>query len=188
MDTEEKKITESGTDNLLDTVLLGMSSKDSKKEISELGKVVKDRLENLINLDNLLCNGVEDICCVVIHISKLFKEKGEEELGKKFVQMQKNFIDTIIEQLKTLKLICEEKYFDEEKYIGEYLSQLNVICRQLGLYKKLIPIVDDKADTAVNNYSNLILIKPFTDDTDDTEQLSSFNENFFKEILKKYIK
>jgi hypothetical protein len=144
MDTEEKKITESGTDNLLDTVLLGMSSIDSKKEISELGKVVKDRLENLINLDKLLCNGVEDMCCVVIHISKLFKEKGKEELGKKFVEMQKNFIDTIIEQLKTLKLICEEKYFDEEKYIGEYLSQLNVICRQLGLYKKLIPIVDDK--------------------------------------------
>ena len=54
MDTEEKKITESGTDNLLDTVLLGMSSIDSKKEISELGKVVKDRLENLINLDKLL--------------------------------------------------------------------------------------------------------------------------------------
>ena len=125
----------------LDTVLLSISSKVPQKQINNLGIVVKDRLENLINLDNLLCNGVEDICSVVIHISKLFKNK---DIGKEFVEMQKNCIDTIIEQLKTLKLKCEEKYFDEEKYIGEYLSQLKVICRQLKRYKELIPNVDDK--------------------------------------------
>jgi hypothetical protein len=135
----EKKINESGTDNLLDTVLLGFSSKDSEEKITELGISVKDKLENLINLDKLLCNGVEDICTVVIHISKLFKNK---DVGKKFVEMQKKCIDIIIEQLKALKLKCEEKYFDEEKYIGEYLLQLKVICRQLKLYGKLIPIVD----------------------------------------------
>ena len=32
-------------------------------------------------------------------------------------------------------------------------------------------IVDDIRETAVNNYGNLILIKPFTDNTDDTELL-----------------
>lgn len=128
-------------DNLLDTVLLGLSSKESEEKISELGISVKDKLENLIDLDNLLCNGVEDICSVVIHISKLFKNK-EEKVGKQFIEMQKIYIDTIIEQLKTLKLKCEEKYFDEEKYIGEYLLQLKVICRILKRYGILIPIVD----------------------------------------------
>jgi len=34
-----------------------------------------------------------------------------------------------------------------------------------------ILIVDDIRETAVNNYGNLILIKPFTDNTDDTELL-----------------
>lgn len=128
-------------DNLLDTVLLGLSSKESEEKITELGTSVKDKLENLINLDNLLCNGVEDICSVVIHISKLFKNK-EEKVGKQFIEMQKIYIDTIIEQLKTLKLKCEEKYFDEEKYFGEYLLQLKVICRILKRYGILIPIVD----------------------------------------------
>ena len=32
-------------------------------------------------------------------------------------------------------------------------------------------IVDDKSETAVNNYGNLIQIKPFTDDLNDTELL-----------------
>ena len=120
--------------NPLDTVLLGLSSKDSEEKITELGKSVKDKLENLIDLDNLLCNGVEDICSVVIHISKLLEEK----VGKQFIKMQKIYIDDIIEQLKTLKLKCEEEYFDEEKYIGEYLLQLKVICRTLKNYGRLI--------------------------------------------------
>lgn len=126
--------------NTLDTVLLSMSSKESQEKINELGNSFKDKLENLINLDNLLCNGVDDICNVIIHISKLFKT----EVGKEFIKMQKKYIDNIIEQLKTLKLKCEEKYFDEEKYIGEYLLQLKVICRVLKNYRILIPIVDDK--------------------------------------------
>jgi len=123
----------------LDTVLLSISSKVKQEQINNLGISVKDKLENLINLDKLLCDGVEDICTVVIHISKLFENK---DVGKKFVEMQKKCIDIIIEQLKALKLKCEEKYFDEEKYIGEYLLQLKVICRTLKLYGKLIPIVN----------------------------------------------
>ena len=129
--------------NTLDTVLLSMSSKESQEKINELGNSVKDKLENL-NLDNLLCNGVDDICNVIIHISKLFKDKEQKEAGKEFIKIQKKYIDNIIEQLKTLKLKCEEKYFDEEKYIGEYLLQLKVICRVLKNYKNLIPIVEDK--------------------------------------------
>ena len=129
--------------NTLDTVLLSMSSKESQEKINELGNSVKDKLENL-NLDNLLCNGVDDICNVIIHISKLFKDKEQKEAGKEFIKIQKKYIDNIIEQLKTLKLKCEEKYFDEEKYIGEYLLQLKVICRVLKNYKNLIPIVKDK--------------------------------------------
>ena len=129
--------------NTLDTVLLSMSSKESQEKINELGNSVKDKLENL-NLDNLLCNGVDDICNVIIHISKLFKDKEQKEAGKEFIKIQKKYIDNIIEQLKTLKLKCEEKYFDEEKYIGKYLLQLKVICRVLKNYENLIPIVKDK--------------------------------------------
>ena len=66
--------------NTLDTVLLSMSSKESQEKINELGNSVKDKLENL-NLDNLLCNGVDDICNVIIHISKLFKDKEQKEAG-----------------------------------------------------------------------------------------------------------
>lgn len=43
--------------------------------------------------------------------------------------------------------------------------------RKKGYDLDQVLIVDDVQKTAVNNYGNLILIKPFTDDTQDTELL-----------------
>jgi len=58
--------------------------------------------------------------------------------------------------------------YDYSDYYG--IKNLNKL-KKKGYDLNQVLIVDDKADTAVNNYSNLILIKPFTDDTDDTELL-----------------
>ena len=58
--------------------------------------------------------------------------------------------------------------YDYSDYYG--VKNLNKL-KKKGYDLNKVLIVDDKADTAVNNYSNLILIKPFTDDTDDTELL-----------------
>jgi RNA polymerase II subunit A small phosphatase-like protein len=43
--------------------------------------------------------------------------------------------------------------------------------RKRGYDLNKVLIVDDIVETAVNNYGNLIQIKTFTDDTDDTELL-----------------
>jgi hypothetical protein len=153
----------------LDTVLLSISSKVPQKQINNLGIVVKDRLENLINLDNLLCNGVEDMCTVLLHISKLF----EKNVGEKFVKTQIKYIDNIIEQLKTLKLKCGEEMLDEEKYIGEYLQQLKVICRTLKFYGKLIPIKKEEFEEKYNKIN-----KSFD------REINNLNE-IYEECLKK---
>jgi RNA polymerase II subunit A small phosphatase-like protein len=58
--------------------------------------------------------------------------------------------------------------YDYSDYYG--VKNLNKL-KKKGYDLNQVLIVDDKAGTAVNNYSNLILIKPFTDDNDDTELL-----------------
>lgn len=58
--------------------------------------------------------------------------------------------------------------YDYSDYYG--VKNLNKL-RKKGYDLDRVIIVDDKSETAVNNYSNLIQIKPFTDDVNDTELL-----------------
>ena len=57
---------------------------------------------------------------------------------------------------------------DYSDYYG--VKNLNKL-KKSGYDLDRVLIVDDIRETAVNNYGNLILIKPFTDNTDDTELL-----------------
>lgn len=64
---------------------------------------------------------------------------------------------------------CTVKYsLDYSNYYG--VKNLNKL-KKGGYDLDRILIVDDIRETAINNYGNLILIKPFTDNTDDTELL-----------------
>lgn len=58
--------------------------------------------------------------------------------------------------------------YDYSDYYG--VKNLNKL-KKKGYDLNRVLILDDKAETAVNNYSNLIQIKPFTDDNNDTELL-----------------
>lgn len=58
--------------------------------------------------------------------------------------------------------------FDYSDYYG--VKNLNKL-KKKGYDLDRVLIIDDKSETAVNNYGNLIQIKPFTDDLDDTELL-----------------
>ncbi len=58
--------------------------------------------------------------------------------------------------------------YDYSDYYG--IKNLNKL-KKKGYNLDRVLIVDDKSETAVNNYSNLIQIKPFTDDVNDTELL-----------------
>ena len=58
--------------------------------------------------------------------------------------------------------------YDYSDYYG--VKNLNKL-KKKGYNLDRVLIVDDKSETAVNNYSNLIQIKPFTDDLNDAELL-----------------
>ena len=58
--------------------------------------------------------------------------------------------------------------YDYSDYYG--VKNLNKL-KKKGYNLDKVLIVDDKSETAVNNYGNLIQVKPFTDDLDDTELL-----------------
>jgi RNA polymerase II subunit A small phosphatase-like protein len=58
--------------------------------------------------------------------------------------------------------------YDYSDYYG--VKNLNKL-KKKGYDLNRVLIVDDKSETAVNNYSNLIQVKPFTDDLDDSELL-----------------
>ncbi len=58
--------------------------------------------------------------------------------------------------------------YDYSDYYG--VKNLNKL-KKKGYDLDKVLIVDDKSETAVNNYGNLIQIKPFTDDLNDTELL-----------------
>jgi RNA polymerase II subunit A small phosphatase-like protein len=68
--------------------------------------------------------------------------------------------------------------YDYSDYYG--IKNLNKL-KKKGYNLDRVLIVDDKSETAVNNYSNLIQIKPFTDDVNDTELLKLIS---YLEIIK----
>jgi len=64
---------------------------------------------------------------------------------------------------------CTIKYsFDYFNHYG--IKNLNKL-KKKGYDLNRVLIIDDIRDTAINNYGNLILIKPFKDDNNDTELL-----------------
>jgi RNA polymerase II subunit A small phosphatase-like protein len=58
--------------------------------------------------------------------------------------------------------------YETSDYYG--IKNLNKL-KKKGFDLDRVLIVDDRRETAINNYGNLILIKPFTDNNDDTELL-----------------
>jgi RNA polymerase II subunit A small phosphatase-like protein len=58
--------------------------------------------------------------------------------------------------------------YDYSDYYG--IKNLNKL-KKRGIDLDRVLIIDDKVETAINNYGNLIHIKPFTDDKNDTELL-----------------
>lgn len=65
---------------------------------------------------------------------------------------------------------CTMKYdYEKMKHYG--VKTLNKVHKSFGYNLENILIVDDIAETAINNYGNLIHIKPFVYQTDDTELL-----------------
>jgi len=88
------------------------------------------------------------------YADEILKAIGLDKSKLKFFYTQENC---------TLKLS-----YDYSNYFGvKNLQKL----RKKGYDLNKVLIVDDIAETAVNNYGNLIQIKAFTDDTDDTELL-----------------
>lgn len=90
----------------------------------------------------------------VEYAEEILKGIGLDKSKLKFLYTQENC---------TLKLS-----HDYSNYFGvKNLQKL----KKGGYDLNKVLIVDDIAETAVNNYGNLIQIKPFTDDSDDTELL-----------------
>ena len=58
--------------------------------------------------------------------------------------------------------------YENSDYYG--IKNLNKL-KKKGFDLDKVLIIDDKQETAINNYGNLIHIKPFTDDMNDTELL-----------------
>lgn len=89
----------------------------------------------------------------------------------------KNVLKNIgIDESKLKFLYTKENCTIKLDYNGSYDGQYYGVKNLQKLKKKgydldQVLIVDDVPATASNNYGNLILIKPFTDDSDDTELL-----------------
>ena len=90
--------------------------------------------------------------------------------------------DYIIEILKncnidpnTFNFIWDREYcntkFNTTTYERDYVKNLSKISKSFGLLIDKMIIIDDKRETALNNYGNLINIKPFMFDKNDTELL-----------------